>query len=356
MRIAAIWAAAAFLAVGGATSPPSQAATAPRPRAELGIELPTLGIAYRKYHYRWPVTRRMYFSSAVMADIRDNLHASYVRTGWIPEWVERERKRPWLHENQALDTICSSGLRVMLIVPTHVVPPSMNRLADDVKRFLAHYTKREFGCIRWAELGNEADLRDNGFADVQAYAAYYERIAPIVASFGVRVITSGVSGADRPWTATLAMLLRKAKPPPPLDGFGFHPYGIPARDLAAQMEQMREAARGDAATAAPIYVTEIGRSDPTELYRTIVALARQTPALTIYEYRAQPNDAPADAAYGLKDHPALYEAVKNAWADISAGSYRAPERRAVQLPAAGSGTARDCTASANRSGLDCSRR
>ncbi|MGB8965728.1 MAG: hypothetical protein WCB99_08820 [Candidatus Cybelea sp.] len=299
----------AALAVSTAAGNPQTQATPAPGIAELGVALPAVG------GRRWPRILKNYYNPAVMEDIRDNLHATYVRTGWIPDGLAWETHR-WRREDQGLDAICSAGLRVMIIVP----PPQDDKkgeedLAANITEFFARYTAREFGCLRWAEIANEADLRANGFADVKEYAAFYQRIAPTVAGFGVKVITTGTSGSDLPWTITLASLLRQAEPSPPVSGFGFHPYGVLPAYLPRAMSEMRVAVGLTADGTVPkVYVTEIGQQRPADLYQTIVNLAHLTPTITIYEYLAQPNESPE---YGLKNNPALYEAVQRAWATIS---------------------------------------
>lgn len=264
-----------------------------------------------------------------MQDIRDNLHASYVRTGWIPSRLRFEVYR-WRREDDGMDVICDAGLHVMAIVPS---PKDDDRgetdLLDSVREFFARYERRDPGCIRYAEISNEADLPVNRFADVGAYAAYYAKAAPIVASFGVPVITSGVSGKDLPWTFALAGLLRGVNAP--VSGYGFHPYGVTISDLAsATLAMARAAGALPNGTLPNVYVTEIGQSNARDLYATIVNLARATPALTIYEYQAQPGE---DPRYGLKDNPALYAAVQRAWTalhDANASPAKAAEAPATR--------------------------
>jgi hypothetical protein len=310
MRIDALLPAATCLAMlallpraGGSQERP--AGSLDPPTAQLGIELPTLGGA------KWGATRREYVNPATMKDIRDNLHATYVRTGWIPGRLNFEKIR-WYREDNGMDIICSSGLWMMIIIPSLKDDRKGEQdLVDNVREFFARYTVREFGCIRYAEIVNEADLRANGFADVREYASYYQRVAPTIASFGVDVITSGVSGEDRPWTAGLAAILTDAKANAPISGYGFHPYGVPPSRMADATLAMREAAGVlPNGTLPDVFVTEIGQPNASDLYQTIVNLAHATPTITIYEYRAQPGE---DAQYGLKNHPALYKAVQSAW-------------------------------------------
>ena len=177
-----------------------------------------------------------------MDDIRDGLHASFVRIGWFPSDLRLERIA-WRREDEALDTICTSGLHVMFLLPSLKDDPKGN---DDLQRsvgaFLDRYTHREFGCIRWAEAGNESDLGVNGFKSVDDYATYFESVAPIVASYGMKVITSGVSGEDRPWTQRLSEIFASADPAPPVGGYGFHPYGVEPSQMGAATLAMREAA------------------------------------------------------------------------------------------------------------------
>jgi hypothetical protein len=282
------------------------------PAAELGIALPAVGGGH------WFGVRKKYFSPAVMSDIHDNLHASYVRTGWIPDGLRFEDVR-WRREDQGLDAICGSGLQAMILVPS---PKDDAKGEDDliknVGEFFSRYAVREFGCLRYAEIVNEADLPANGFADVREYASFYERVAPTIAGFGIEVITSGTSGKDRPWTAALASILRSVDPSPPVSGYGFHPYGVPPAGMPRAVREMRDAAGAATNGSSPnVYVTEIGQKNAGDLYQTIVNLSHATPAITIYEYMAQSNEAPV---YGLKDNPALYEAVRKAWTSITAQS------------------------------------
>ncbi|MBV8375236.1 MAG: hypothetical protein JO302_06970 [Candidatus Eremiobacteraeota bacterium] len=301
---------AASVLLGGRQ--PTRAADSP-PTAQLGIELPTIGIIFREFHNRWRVSFERYFSSQVMKDIRDNLHASYVRTGWIPDWIAREQRRhhAWRNEDEAMRSICGSGLHAMIIVPREGEDAAgTQHLLENVRFFFARYTRREPGCIAWAEIGNETDLPVNGYRDVRSYAAYYARVAPIVGSFGVRVITSGASGEDRPWTATLAAFLAGLPSPPPVAGFGFHPYGVLVSEMGAAVMAMRTAAATGSGSLPLVYVTEIGQKSPDALYRTLLGLSRATPAITIYEYRAQPGE---DPRFALKENPQLYAAAQNAW-------------------------------------------
>lgn len=281
---------------------PPSASAAP---ALLGVELPTLGGGDW-----WSFTRKQYFTPENLADVRNNLHATYVRTGWIPGRLQFEKFR-WRREDDGMKLVCGSGLQMMIIVPSPKDDDGEGEssLLDNVREFFARYTASEPGCIRYAEVGNESDLPENGFTNVGAYAAYYRKVAPIVASFGIPVITSGVSGKDVPWTFALARLLHGHDAP--VSGYGFHPYGIPASGMADATLAVANAAdvAGDGSVPT-VYVTEIGKSDANELYNTILNLAFITPTITIYEYRAQPNE---DARYGLKNNPALYRAVQRAW-------------------------------------------
>ena len=175
--------------------------------AELGVELPTLGGA------TWGMVQRNYVNPRTMQDIRDNLHATYVRTGWIPDRLHAEKIR-WYREDSGMDIICGSGLHLMIILPSprkDGVKVGQD-LVDNVREFFARYTAREPGCIRYAEVANEADLPANAFAGVKDYASYYQQVAPVVASFGIETITSGVSGEDRAWTSALAAILDAATP------------------------------------------------------------------------------------------------------------------------------------------------
>ena len=281
--------------------------------AAFGVEIPTIGITFDK---SWPWTLGHYFSADVAHDIGTNLRADYVRTGWIPNWVHK--RKSWRRENEVLDTFCGAGLHMMIIVPgLNSDSRGEEDLLQNVRVFFTRYTQREPGCIRYAEIANETNLPVNGFGSAAQYAAYYAKVAPIVASFGIPVITSGVSGPDTEWMSALTGDLRATQPPPPVSGYAFHPYGVAVSQIGPAFDAMQRAA-GALPDGSPnvTYVTEMGRTDASDLYRSIVALAPLTPAITLYEYMAQPEES--DGKYALVDHPALYEAARRAFADARA--------------------------------------
>jgi hypothetical protein len=268
------------------------------PAAQLGVQFPS-------------IARLRYYTHSAIVDIRDNLHASYVRTGWIPDWFKYEKVR-WTREDEAMHRLCSAGLKVMIITPSPNDDDKGERdLIDDIGEFFSRYDRLDPHCVQYAELANEADLPRNGFKDVKAYARYYEMVAPLAAEHGAKVITSGTSGKDLPWIYALGSILRNATPEPPIDGIGFHPYGIAPRDVAAATLEMRRAAGPLGNKALPdAYITELGRKNAEDLYASLVALAQAAPAVNIFEYETQPDD---EIGFGLKNNPALYDAVKRAW-------------------------------------------
>ena len=272
------------------------------PVAQLGVQFP-------------PMTALAAYKKTAFDDIRDNLHATYVRIGWYPD--SRFDKTPWAREDRAMHRVCRSGLKVMVITPSiHEDKKGAEHLYANIDEFFARYEQREPGCIAYAELANEADLQRNRFAGVEEYAGYYERVAPIVARYGIKVVTSGTSGKDLPWTYSLASLLAGASPLPPLDGFGFHPYGVPSSQMANAVNAMRQVTSLFPGIRKPndIYITELGEQNPSDLYSAIVNLAHETPAITIFEYEHQAGD---DPGYTLKDNPALYDAVVRAWKRVT---------------------------------------
>jgi hypothetical protein len=274
------------------------------PVAQLGVQFPPLGLL-------------KFYSDEAFTDIRDNLHASYVRVGWLPGWAKYDKK-PWVREDRSMHRLCRTGLKAMIITPSFRDDRhnSAEHLYANIDEFFARYEQREPGCIVYAELSNEADIPRNGFTSVSEYAQYYQRVAPLIAKYGIKIITSGTSGKDLPWTYSLTSLLAGAWPRPPLDGFGFHPYGVAPSDLAASVDAMRQVAALFPSIGRPhdIYVTELGEKNAGDLYSAIVNLAYKTPALTIFEYEHQPGD---DPGYALKDSPALYEAVVRAWKRVT---------------------------------------
>lgn len=329
LALAAIVSAIALPAPAGTARPAST-----RPAvARLGIELPTLGGA------NWfTAIRGRYFSASVMRDIRDGLQLDYVRTGWVPGRLAFEKVR-WYREDQGMDAICSAGLKLMIIVPGlgkdrygELVDPTEN-----VREFFDRYTQREFGCIAYAEIANEADLPKNGFSGVDAYADYYARVAPIVAAYRIPVITTGTSGEDIPWTAALAVRLRQSGAP--VSGYGFHPYGIAPAGMAAALQQVGRAAAADGSRPPPVYVTELGERQAGDLYEAIVSLAGVTPAVTLYEYLPQTGE---DPNYAIASDAGRYRAVQRAaaWLRTQRERARATAREPVTASVTGGRPAR----------------
>jgi hypothetical protein len=282
----------------------SAAPPSPPPIAKIGFAFP-------------PLEHLKYYNKATFTDLRDGLHADFIRTGWIPTWMMKYDKVPWRLEDRAMHRACHAGLKVMIITPNFKDDvKGEEHLYGNIEEFFARYDAREHGCIAWAEIANEADLPRNQFADVDAYARYYERVAPIAAKYGITVITTGTSGKDTPWTYRLAQLLHAAQAP--VDGFGFHPYGIAPNAMRAALGEMRQAASGGAKQLPEVYVTELGVKDPDGLYDAIVNLAQATPVLTIFEYVGQRDE---DRAYGVKDDPRLYRAVQRALQHLASVTY-----------------------------------
>jgi len=289
-RIAAV---AAIVASSLLPADASRAATSAK-SANIGIAFPSL-------------QELKYYTRADLRDLRDGLHAGFVRTGWIPNRMKYD-KVPWQREDRAMHRLCGAGLNVMIITPSPKDDAKgEDDLYDNIETFFARYDGREPGCIAYAEIANEADLPQNGFPDVSAYARYFERVAPMAARYGIKVVTSGTSGKDTPWTYALAGLLRAAGTH--VDGFGFHPYGIAPRAMREALLEMRRAASDGTNRLPDVYVTELGVQDPDGLYDAIVDLADATPALTIFEYEVQNRE---DRGYGLKDDPRLYRAAQRA--------------------------------------------
>ena len=270
-----------------------------RPRAVIGIHFPALSSI-------------RYYTLAALEDARDNLHASYVRAEWYPEWRHFERRK-WFHEDSVIHRICANGLKLMVLTP---LPKSDSLgqvdLVGNIEEFFARYTKREPGCLKYAEIANEADLPQNGFKDVGDYAQYYEAVAPIAAHYGVEPITSGTSGKDLPWTYRLATILAKADPPVPLAGFGFHPYGVAPGRVGEAVDDVRRAAAPFSrhGRLPDVFVTEMGEQTGPDLYDAILSAAPATPALTVFEYVSQHR---LEDPYGVTNHDYLYQAMQNAW-------------------------------------------
>ena len=291
------------IALFGATDLTAHSAPVERPViAELGINLPTMGIVYWAAGRNWRWTVANYFSPAVMSEIKNTLHADYVRTGFIPDWVHRERPE-WQREDRVMDDACRAGLGVMVIVPTGSDKLGAEDLAVTVGAFFMRYTAREKNCKLVAEIGNEDNLR----LSPQAYSSIFQSVAPEVRKLGVPVIASGTSELDVRWIKAVAALIAPALP----DGYGFHPYDVPPGRMQTDIATMSSATA--ARDASRIYITEYGSGEADTLSSAILTLDTQ-PAVTVYEYRCQPSDE--TCRYGLKDNPALFDAVARAFTTV----------------------------------------
>jgi hypothetical protein len=291
------------MALFGATAPIARSAPVEPPVvAQLGINLPTMGIVYwaAGRNWRWTVTN--YFSPAVMSEIKNTLHADYVRTGFIPDWVHRERPE-WQREDRVMDDACHAGLGVMVIVPTGNDKLGADDLAATVGAFFTRYTAREKHCKLAAEIGNENNLTQSP----QAYAAIFESEAPEIRKLGIAVIAAGTSELDVRWIKEVSALIAPALP----DGYGFHPYDVPPGRMQGDIATMSSATASRAASR--IYITEYGSGEAATLSSAILTLDTQ-PAVTVYEYRCQPSDE--TCKYGLKDNPASFDAVARAFAAV----------------------------------------
>lgn len=311
------------------------------PQLLVGINIPVMDASYLKYyncHRSDGTIGQCTYEQAIypgwfsrMAEIKNSLHADYVRTGWIPGFTRNETcpgttgpdtpwrtaRTSWCYEDQVLYNACSNaGIPVMILVPG--IKDDLNGntdLIDSVKKFFHLFTTEYPGCIKWAEVVNEADLPANGYPNSGTYATYYQQVASIIENDGVKVITSGTSGEDTAWTSDLSYNdLGQANPKPPVDGFGFHPYGVSTAFMRSAVLAMIDAAGAQKWPSSVcggtcVYVTEVGESDATQLATAIQNLNYVSPTCTIYEYRAVPGDTTPQ--YALRDvndnHTSLYD-------------------------------------------------
>jgi hypothetical protein len=276
--------------------------------ARLGINIPTMGITFWQAHHDWRWSIQNYFSAADMHEIKNDLHADYVRTGFIPDWVAAESVK-WKREDRVMDDACAAGLGVMVIVPIGNDRRGVPDLVATVKEFFTRYASREEGCAIVAEIGNE----DNLTMSPQAYADIFKLLAPQIHAMGIEVIASGTSGLDVRWTHAVSNAI------PAWSTFGFHPYDVPPQRMHGDLTAMARAMEGGSLDR--IAITEYGSGDAATLFAAILALASQ-PAVTVYEYRCQPTDD--SCRYGLKENPALYAVVQNAFSTVAARRVRTP--------------------------------
>lgn len=292
--------------------------------ALTGVNLPTMGIVYPGHTWKW--TYQRFFDSAVMNDIEKDLHADFVRTGWIPNWV---RLRGWAHIDQAMDSICkNSHLGVWVLVPE--LSDDKLGLADlqnSVNEFFTRYlpggvNAEPQGCIFGAEIGNENDVAtingtpNPGYLSPSAYASTFEALDPVIYNHNITtIVTGGISGFDMNWFKPMAQALNQWCYPATActqpAGYGVHPYNTypgamqSAIDLMASFTRFNDPSR--------IYATEYGNANPQTLSNAILALDHQ-PLVNIYEYRCQ---SVYDACqYALKSHPSLFKAVASAFETI----------------------------------------
>lgn len=271
-----------------------------------------------------------YYTPAIMNDIKNNLGADYVRGGFIPDYVNAHG---WGDVDTFMQNACNAGLQVAELLPG-INDDKLGEadLIEHVDGFFIRYTQPQYkGCLKFAEVVNEADLPQNGYT-LLSYFGYYVEVAHYAEIYGVRLVTTGTSGEDTSWTSRLAQLLANCQvscyPPPEVDGYGFHPYGVAVGNMSSAAEAMGDAA-GD---PNGIYVTELGETDAQSLYQAIVNLEYSVNVTTVFEY--QPGPGQGDQ-YSLKDNPALYAAFQKAIAWIcsqpvhkqSCSSQNVPRRR-----------------------------
>ena len=274
-----------------------------------------MGIQYWQTKHNWRWSYDNYFSPAVMSEIKNALHADYIRTGFIPDWLQTEQVA-WRREDRIMDNACNAGLSVMVIVPTGDDRLGVDDLGATVRAFFARYTARERGCGIIAEIGNEENLR----MSPGAYAKIFELLAPEIRELGVAVVTAGTSGLDDRWTRGVSDSIAGWCPAEDRiagtcslpSAYALHPYNIAPNRMQSTIERM--ASSLDRAGSG-IYITEYGSDNPKTLAGAIEALAAQ-PAVTVYEYKCQPTDD--SCKYGLKGNPSLYGAVQNAFAYVQA--------------------------------------
>jgi hypothetical protein len=295
-----------------------------------------------------------------MQDIKNNLHADYVRTGWIYGWAHDENTKPngvnsgscpgssttyrtadttFCYEARAIKNACDNGLSVMVIVPPGDPTDSTQNSAilTQVKNFFQKFTGYDSeigynwnGCIKWAEIANEQNITTPYSGNADSYSYYYTSAANYIGTIAannnvtIGVITSGTSGEDTQWTQRLSWDLGQPAPTDraPVAGFGYHPYNISPANVASTVQAMQTAAYPSewpnpiCGNQTCIYVTEVGETSATSLLATVENLNRVTPTVTIFEYRATPGDT--QSMYALENldgsHTSLHDAfVQAAW-------------------------------------------
>lgn len=257
-----------------------------------------------------------FYSPAVMNDIKNNLGADYVRLGFIPDWMGANGNAAetcngatttttaasrFCIEDKVLQNACNAGLNVLIL--TQLYSPNGNQENTDsntiITQFFNEMTNHYPGCIKWAELGNEADLDVaplNG--DMGAYATYYEEVASHVESHTeISLITAGTSGVNVQWVKNVGYYVIMPPPDsrPRVDGIGVNPYGTAPADMASAMASQISTLPGRfpnplCNNATCPYATEVGETSAGDLIQSVENLDKNTPIITVYNYHAVPGD------------------------------------------------------------------
>jgi hypothetical protein len=345
-------------ASGGATQAPSELLKRPNKRVRpldysgpttFGLDIPIMDIqapcssktvsTITSIGEEWQCMFSTYYPESIFADIRNNLNALFVRTGWSYGEYLADGATTY---NSAVDTIigraCKHGLGTLLIIypPSSVTPQSIENETIAVESALQEDETANPGCIFWTELDNEPNLlKDKAIhADLSLYEEWYENLAPTLTDeLELPVITGGTSGFDsgncpapgpsgppgdgqeicgKIWVYWLSQAFEPPSVRPPVDCYGFHPYDA-VGEMVYAMQIMDGAPTG---LPRPICVTEIGNSTASTLETIIGNLDTLTPLLSVYEYEQTDGETGNLwlVSYPDRTQTALYAAVQAAFA------------------------------------------
>lgn len=293
------------------------------PQEWVGVEVPILGGAGSGTS-----TTSSLYGPAAMSDIKNNLGADYVRTGWVPDHVNAESSRSirWIDEDYTIDAACQAGLHVMTIVPPHWEDSNgEGDYLSMISEYFTRYTQREpTGCLLWAEYDNEPNLNNNSgpnsYANVNDYANWFETANPYLNSYGLRVITGGTSGVADSWNKSLYGLLSASGVT--VTSYGYHPYDVPSPVTAQNESAKVNEFISDTTNSIYNYdLTEVGETSASNesniIYDSNYCFGN---SLTIYTYSSLSSSDP----FSLVTHSALYSAVKTGFASVHATNCNPP--------------------------------
>jgi hypothetical protein len=266
------------------------------------------------------------WSTKTLNDIRNNLHADYIRTRWDYQFWLNENQ-DWAEEDAALKNVCNDGIPIGIMLPgpdeALDATPAVTyaTLGAAIGAFFARYTAAGTGraacTFMYAELGSEENLGQSTPAE---YSSYYKIVAPYIVPYKAYIYDglvpagpSGVKFTGSPahltgiaWTQQVAPNINAVPVADAPSAYGIDPYGTMVSDLAGAMTTIADAASTSQVPVSTgsggVAVTEIGMDDcdnepPNcttgpqpgnhDMLDTLSDFGGVVPFVTVYEYSAR---------------------------------------------------------------------